>query len=128
MEWLYNIHALSLPKRSAYTTHNALPPQYTYCAFDTLWKEKSLVDCVDSVIGLNITVPLQQDWSRVQSVIGPEHGEAAFFVTVDQGPVCQGTAGQRLSLSPCHPQPNEHDMTHQLIAEAPLWRGSSEGW
>lgn len=59
----------------------------TYCALDSLWKEKSLVDCVDSVIGFNITLLLEQDWSSVQPIISPEHGEATLFVTVDQSPV-----------------------------------------
>lgn len=74
---------------SAFTTSTHTYNICTYCAFDSLWEEKSLVDCVDGVIGFNITLPLQQDWSGVQSVIGPEHCEPALFVTMDQGPVCQ---------------------------------------
>ena len=59
----------------------------TYSAFHSLWEEEPLVDGVDSVIRLNITLPLQQDWSSVQPIISPEHCEPAFFVTMDQGPV-----------------------------------------
>lgn len=104
------------------------PSTMPYCAFDSLWEEEPLVDCVDGVIGFNITLLLQQDWSGVQTVIGPEHCEAALFVTMDQGPVCQR---QQVKGWTCHH--TYHNLmnmciTHQLIAEAPLWRGSREGW
>lgn len=59
----------------------------TYCAFHSLREEEPLVDGVDSVIRLHITLPLQQDWSSVQSVIRPEYCEPTFLVPVDQGPV-----------------------------------------
>lgn len=105
MECLYNIHVfsayhtilffttwLSLHHHNTacvFSTHNALPHQNTYSAFDSLWEEKPLVDSVDSVVGFNITLPLQQNGSGVQSIISPEHCEPAFFVPMDQGPVCQ---------------------------------------
>lgn len=67
-------------------THNALPYRYTYCAFDSLREEESLVNSVDGVIRLNITLSLQQNWSGVQSVISPEDCEPSLFVSMDQGP------------------------------------------
>ena len=73
-----------------------LPHPRTYGALDSLWEEKPLVDGVDSVVGFHVTLPLQQDWSSVQSVIGPEHCEPALFVTVDQGPVWSEPIGKRL--------------------------------
>lgn len=30
----------------------------TYGAFDSLWEEKPLVDCVHGVVGFNIALPL----------------------------------------------------------------------
>lgn len=75
-----------------------MPRHYTYCAFDSLWEEKSLVDSVDGVIWFNVTLSLQQDWSGVQSIISPEHCEPALFVTMDQGPACQETAGIKAAL------------------------------
>lgn len=74
---------------------------YTYCAFDSLWEEEPLVDCIDSVIGFNITLLLQQDRSGVQSIICPEHCEPGLFVTMDQSPVWSERASKRLDLSRC---------------------------
>lgn len=58
-----------------------------YHSIDALWEEEPVVECVHGVVLLDRTLPLQQDWSSVQSIISPEHCEASFLVTVDQGPV-----------------------------------------
>lgn len=72
----------SLPFRyQADRIHSALHP---------LREQEPLVDGADGVIGLYITLPLEQDWSGVQSVVSPEHGEPALLVPVDQGPVDGG--------------------------------------
>lgn len=103
---------------------------FTYCAFYSLWEEKSLVDGVDSVIGFNITLSLQQDGTSIQSVISPEHCKPALFVTVDQCPVKTDTGSEIKQLSLCLAslQLDLMNITYQLIAEAPLWRGSRDGW
>lgn len=144
--YMFSLHAVPLPLHltstfSAYTTsthcvsatHNALPHHHTYCAFDSLWEQKPLVDCVDGVVGFNIALPLQQDRSSVQSIIGPEHREPAFFVAVDQGPACRRQRSKRPGIvNRAYPSlsttPTNVRITHQLMAEAPLWRGSREGW
>lgn len=54
--------------------------------FDSLWKEESVVERVHCVIGLNGTLFLQQDGPGVQTIVSPEHCEASFFITMDQGP------------------------------------------
>ncbi len=111
-----------------FPTHSVFPHVYTYCAFDPLWEEKSLVDCVDSVIGFNVTLPLQQDWSSVKSIISPEHCEPALFVTMDQGPACHRQQVKDWTFHHAYPSLVRMCVTHQLIADAPLWRGSREGW
>lgn len=106
------------------------PHLYTHCASDSLWEQEPLVDGVDGVVGFNVTLPLQQDRSGIQSVVGPEHREPALLVSMDQGPACQRhRAGKTLAVVAMPtPQPDEHHVTHQLMAEAPRWRGSRDGW
>jgi len=81
-------------------------PMTTHCAFDPLWEEKSLVDCVDGIIAFNITLPLQQDWSGVQSIISPEYCEPALFVTMDQRPAGQRPHLKDLGLLPLYADPD----------------------
>ena len=57
-----------------------------YHGFDALWEEEAVVECVHCVVWLDSTLLLQQDWSGVQSIVSPEHGEASFLIPLDQSP------------------------------------------
>ena len=67
--------------------------QQTHSALHPLREQEPLVDGADGVVGLYITLPLEQDWSGVQSIVSPEHGEPSLLVPVDQGP--GGGGGQQ---------------------------------
>lgn len=88
MKCLHDEH-VSFPMSNSLSTHSAT----THCALDPLREEESLVDCVDGVIALDVTLPLQQDGPGVQSVVGPEHREPALLVPMDQRPVSLETTG-----------------------------------
>lgn len=101
----------------------------TYGAFDSLREEEPLVDGVDRVVGVDVALPLQKDGPGVQAVVGPEHRESSFLVSVDQRP----TAVRDSALKPPRPPPaawflDSKVLTDQLMADAPLWRGSRDGW
>lgn len=55
-------------------------------AFDSLWKQKALIDGIHGVIRLYITVFLQQDWPSVQSIISPKDSKSTLFVTMNKSP------------------------------------------
>lgn len=57
-----------------------------YHGFDALWEEEAVVECIHCVVWLDGTLPLQEDWSGIQSIISPEHGEASFLIPLDQSP------------------------------------------
>lgn len=59
----------------------------SYHSFHSVWKEKTVVERVYSIIGLYITNFLEQNWSCIQPIIGPENRKACLFISMNQGPV-----------------------------------------
>lgn len=59
---------------------------YGYHGLDALWKEEAIVEGVHRVVGFHRTLSLEQDGTRVQTIISPEDGEPSLLIPLDQSP------------------------------------------
>lgn len=59
---------------------------HSYHGLDALGVEEAVVNAVHGVVGLHVTLLLQQDGACVQPIVSPENGEAGLLIPLDQSP------------------------------------------
>lgn len=64
----------------------AWPAPSPYHPFDAFREEEAVVQGAHSVVREDLTLLLEQEVSRVQTIICPEDGKAPFLVSVNEGP------------------------------------------